>query len=131
MTRDYLTLGDVLAIHADQIETYGGSPGIRDPGQLDAALFRPQTGYYADVIAEAAALWESLSQNHPFVDGNKRTAFAAMFTFLAINGVEITADADQAWAFVSRLYREGDLEFAALDAWLRDNTTLRKGERFS
>ena len=73
--RDYLTLGDVLAIHADQITTYGGAAGIRDPGQLDAALFRPQTGYYADIIAEAAALWESLSQNHPFVDGNKRTAF--------------------------------------------------------
>ena len=54
------------------------------------------------------------------------TAFAAMFTFLAINGVEITADADQAWAFLSRLYREGDLEFAALDAWIRDNTTPRK-----
>ena len=125
MTRDYLTLGDVLAIHADQIETYGGAAGVRDRGQLDAALFRPQTGYYADVIAEAAALWESLSQNHPFVDGNKRTAFAAMFTFLAINGVEITADADRAWAFVGRLYREGALEFAALDAWLRDNTAPR------
>ena len=123
--RDYLTLGDVLAIHADQITTYGGAAGIRDPGQLDAALFRPQTGYYADVIAEAAALWESLSQNHPFVDGNKRTAFAAMFTFLSINGVDVTADADQAWAFVSRLYEEGDIDFAALDAWLRDNSTDR------
>ena len=129
MTRDYLTLGDILAIHADQIATYGGAAGIRDPGQLDAALFRPQTGYYADAIAEAAALWESLSQNHPFVDGNKRTAFAAMFTFLAINGVEITADADRAWAFVSRLYREGGLEFTALDAWLRDNTAPRSEER--
>ena len=123
--RDYLTLGDVLAIHADQITTYGGAAGIRDPGQLDAALFRPQTGYYADIIAEAAALWESLSQNHPFVDGNKRTAFAAMFTFLSINGVDITADADQAWAFLSRLYQEGGLDFATLDAWLRDNTTPR------
>lgn len=125
MTRDYLTLGDVLAIHADQIATYGGVGSIRDPGQLDAALFRPQTGYYADVIAEAAALWESLSQNHPFVDGNKRTAFAAMFTFLYINGIEITADADRAWAFVSGLYQDGDFNFAALDAWLRDNATPR------
>ena len=124
--RDYLTLGDVLAIHADQIATYGGASGIRDPGQLDAALFRPQTGYYADIIAEAAALWESLSQNHPFVDGNKRTAFAAMFTFLSINDVEITADADRAWTLLSRLYEEGDLEFAALDTWLRDNTAPRK-----
>lgn len=123
--RDYLTLADVLAIHADQITTYGGATGIRDPGQLDAALFRPQTGHYADIIAEAAALWESLSQNHPFVDGKKRTAFASMFTFLSINGIDISGDADQAWAFVSRLYRENDFNFAALDAWLRDNTTAR------
>jgi len=73
MTTVYLTVAEVLAIHDDQIERYGGSPGVRDMGQLEAALFRPQTGYYPDLIAEAAALWESLSQNHPFVDGNKRT----------------------------------------------------------
>ena len=122
MTRDYLTLADVLAIHADQIATYGGAAGVRDPGQLEAALFRPQSGYYADAIAEAAALWESLSQNHPFVDGNKRTAFAATFTFLAINGIEVTAGADEAWGFLSRLYERHELTFAALDPWLRDNT---------
>ena len=122
MTRDYLTVADVLAIHADQIATYGGAEGVRDPGQLEAALFRPQSGYYADVISEAAALWESLSQNHPFVDGNKRTAFAATFTFLAINGVELTAGADEAWTFLSRLYDRRKLTFDALDAWLRANT---------
>ena len=92
--RDYLTVADVHAIHADQIETYGGADGVKDFGQLEAALFRPLSGYYEDAIAEAAALWESLSQNHPFVDGNKRTAFAAMFTFLAINGVDLEVDAD-------------------------------------
>ena len=92
--RDYLTRADVLAIHADQIATYGGAGGLRDPGQLEAALFRPQSGYYEDEIAEAAALWESLSQNHPFVDGNKRTAFASAYTFLAINGIEVTAEID-------------------------------------
>ncbi|OYV67429.1 MAG: death-on-curing protein, partial [Acidiphilium sp. 21-66-27] len=74
---DYLTVIEVLAIHADQIERYGGVHGVRDPGQLEAALYRPRTGYYADLIDEAAALWESLAQNHPFIDGNKRTAFAA------------------------------------------------------
>ena len=57
---DYLTVIDVLAIHTDQIERYGGSHGIRDPGLLEAALYRPQTGYYEDLIAEAAALWESM-----------------------------------------------------------------------
>lgn len=122
MTRDYLTVADVLAMHADQIATYGGSDGLRDPGQLEAALFRPQSRYYEDVIAEAAALWESLSQNHPFVDGNKRTAFASMYTFLAINGVEITADADGTWAFMSGLYETGGFRFDALETWLRANT---------
>lgn len=122
MTRDFLTLADVPAIHADQIDTYGGSDGIRDPGQLEAALFRPQSGYYADVIAEAAALWESLSQNHPFVDGNKRAAFASTFTFLAINGVEITANADETWKFLAGLYERGGVRFDALEGRLRTNT---------
>lgn len=94
------TWAEIEAIHADRIARYGGSPGLRDPGQLDAARHRPQTGYDADVIAEAAALWESLSQNHPFVDGNKRTALAATYTFLAINGVRMTANADELWAFL-------------------------------
>ena len=122
MTRDYLTLADVLAIQADQIAVYGGAEGVRDLGQLEAALFRPQSGYYPDLIAEAAALWESLSQNHPFVDGNKRTAFAATFTFLAINSMDLTADADEVWAFLSRLYDRNEFAFDPLDAWLRDHT---------
>jgi len=116
---DYLTIADILAIHADQIARYGGSDGLRDPGQLEAAVFRPQTGYYADLIAEAAALWESLSENHPFVDGNKRTAFAAMVTFLAIHGATLTADADEAWRFLSGLYGSSGPRFSALDSWLR------------
>src|SRR5260370_335704 len=69
---DYLTVAEVLVMHADQIERYGGSPGVRDQGLLEAALYRPQTGYYADLIEEAAALWESLAPNQSFLDGNKR-----------------------------------------------------------
>jgi death-on-curing family protein len=79
---DYLTLAEVLAIHLDQIERYGGTHGVRDPGLLESALFRPQTGYYADLVEQAAALWESMSQHHPFLDGNKRTAFAVTTRFL-------------------------------------------------
>ena len=119
---DYLTPADVLAMHNDQIARYGGGEGLRDPGQLEAALFRPQTGYYPDVLAQAAALWESLSQNHAFVDGNKRTAFAAMSTFLLINDVMLTADAHDTWVFMSRLYETGGFRFEALDIWLRPNT---------
>jgi len=119
---DYLTLADVLTMHADQIERYGGLAGIRDRGQLESAVSRPQIGYYPDLIAEAAALWESLSQNHPFIDGNKRTAFAAMFTFLAINSVELIADADDVWTFLSGLYERGEFRFDHLEHWLRQHT---------
>lgn len=123
---DYLTVVEVLAIHDDLVERYGGAPGVRDLGQLEAALFRPQTGYYDDEIAQAAALWESLSQNHAFVDGNKRVAFAAMFSFLVINGVSLTAAAEEVWTFVSVLYESQRFRFEALDGWLRLHTEQRK-----
>ena len=116
---DYLTVAEVLAMHADQIERYGGSHGVRDLGLLEAALFRPQTGYYADLIEEAAALWESMSQNHPFIDGNKRTAFAATYTFLAINGARLTADAQETEDFVLGLYEGNQFTFDKLVPWLR------------
>ena len=81
-------MADVLGMHAVLMHRYGGAPGVRDPGALEAALFRPQTGYYEDIVVEAAALLESLAVNHPypFVDGNKRIAFAAADVFLRING---------------------------------------------
>ena len=120
---DYLTIVDVLAIHTDQIERYGGSHGLRDPGMLEAALYRPQTGYYEDVISQGAALWESLSQNHPFIDGNKRTSFACTYTFLAINGVQIIASADETYNFLSNLYETNALALEVLEGWLRENTT--------
>lgn len=121
---DYLTVPDVLAMHADQLERYGGSRGVRDHGLLESALYRPQTGYYADLVEEAAALWESLAQNHPFIDGNKRTAFAAAYTFLAINGAQLTASADEAHAFISGLYAERAFSFDKLVPWLRSHVTL-------
>ena len=86
-------------------------------------MFRPQTGYYADLIEEAAALWESLSQNHPFIDGNKRVAFAAAYTFLAINGVRITADADNTYTFIIDLYERGEFDFIHLTTWLQANAS--------
>ena len=112
-------MADVLAMHTDQIERYGGSHGVRDSGLLEAALYRPQTGYYADLIEEAAALWESLAQNHAFIDGNKRTAFAATYTFLAINGARFTADAEETYDFVAALYEVNQFRFDKLVPWLR------------
>jgi len=119
---EFLTLAEVLAIHRDQIERYGGSDGVRDPGQLEAALFRPQTGYYSDPFEEAAALWESLAQNHPFIDGNKRTAFAATYTFLAINGMRISSNAETIYDFIAGLYQTDSFAFDQILAWLRANT---------
>ena len=89
---------------------------------MEAALFRPQTGYYQSLIDEAAALWESLSQNHPFVDGNKRTAFASTYVFLLINVGRVVAREEDAQASALGLYEAGQFEFENLRAWLSENT---------
>lgn len=117
----YLTLQEVLDIHDTQLARFGGAAGVRDPGQLESALFRPQTGYYADLIAEAAALWESLSQNHPFIDGNKRTAFASMHVFLIINGYRLQTTVAETMPFVTGLYDMHGFRFEALEPWLREH----------
>jgi death-on-curing protein len=118
---DYLTMAEVVAIHDDLIERYGGAGGLRDAGALDAALFRPQSGYYKDIIQEAAALWESLGQNHPFIDGNKRTAFATAFTFLRVNGLSIESKPLQIFQFIDGLYQANSFRLEHLDRWLREH----------
>lgn len=122
MSREYLNARDVMELHAALIDRLGGAHGLRDPGQLDAALHRPQSGYYRDAIEEAAALWESLSQNHPFVDGNKRTALDVMHVFLELNGIELTATTESLFGFVVPLYDERRFCFEELEPWLRANT---------
>jgi death-on-curing protein len=120
---DYLTVVEVLAIHDDQIDHYCGSAGMRDRGSLEAALYRRQTGYYADLFEEAATLWESLAQNRAFIDGNKRTTFAVTYTFLAVNGARITAKADATYAFIIGLHEADTFEFGQLADWLRADVT--------
>jgi len=108
----YLEVADVLAFHDLQLRRYGGAPGIRDMGLVEAALFRPQTGYYKDIIEQAAALWESFLMNHPFVDGNKRTAFAVTDVFLRVNGIRIVSNSKQTGDFLYGLFdgQEGCLK---------------------
>lgn len=125
MSRDYLTVEDVLAIHQEQIDHYGGAHGLRDQKGLESAVGRLQSGYYENLLDEAAALWESLSQNHPFIDGNKRTAFSAMNRFLGLNGMRIAADADKTFAFIMDAFARRDMTFATLRAWLAENTAER------
>lgn len=91
-------------------------------GLLESALLRPQTGYYADLIEEAAALWESLAMNHPFVDGNKRVAYAVLELFLQSNGLDILPDNQMIENFIYSNLEAGSFRKDVLDGWLRENT---------
>ena len=121
--RVYLTVAEVLAIHHRQIEHYGGIQGFRDQGALEAAVFRPQMGYYANLAEEAVALMESLANNHPFVDGNKRVAFDATHTFLLVNGFTIVADPAETYVFVIDSIAQGRFRFPFILDWI--NAHLR------
>jgi death-on-curing protein len=119
VAHDYLTVADVLGMHTVLMQRYGGALGVRDPGALEAALFRPQTGYYEDLVAEAAALLESLAINHPFVDGNKRIAFAATDVFLRVNGWRLRGAPMQIYAEMMAMFESGTFDIAHLEPWLR------------
>ncbi len=121
----YLTLDEAIFIQAELIKATGGADGIRDAGLVEAALLRPQTGYYADLIEEAAALWESLAMNHGFVDGNKRIAYACLEIFLEANGHQITASNKEIERFIYSNLEGGTFNKDVLDSWLRRNTTTR------
>ena len=117
--RDYLTIADALDLHGRLIERHGGAHGVRDMGALESALFRPQSGYYDDIVWEACALLESLAINHPFVDGNKRIAFAAMYAFLRINGWIIDGDAMKIYRRMIGLFESGKFQLAELETMFR------------
>jgi len=116
----YVTTADALFFHKVLIERYGGATGIRDAGALESALHRPQTGYYDTIVQEAAALLESLVQNHPFVDGNKRTSLLALYTFLGVNGVDFVVPEADAAAMILSL-AAGEVSEESLTRWIRDN----------
>src|SRR5580692_43101 len=116
---EYVTTADALFFHKQLIERYGGAPGLRDAGALESALHRPQTGYYDTIIHEAAALLESLVQIHPFVDGNKRVAFAVVDVFLRINSRAISADSKQIYEFLIERLSNGTFDMEHLVPWLQ------------
>jgi death-on-curing protein len=118
----------VLSIHADQIQAHGGFLGIRDRGLLESALERPRNRIHydpeADLPALAAAYGFGISSNHPFVDGNKRVAFQAMYLFLGLNGFRIEAPEEEVVALILSL-ASGDLDEPALANWLRSRLSPR------
>jgi death on curing protein len=117
----YLTVGEVLQIHHQQIDQYGGTHGLRDQGLLESAVFRPQVGYYSTIAEEAAALMESLANNHPFLDGNKRVAFAVTHTFLLVNGYDLEVKPLPAYEFMMRSIVRGEFRFGPLLEWINNH----------
>jgi len=117
----FLTLDEVLEMHKILIKRYGGATGVRDLGLLESALYRPTTGYYRDLIEMAAAMFESLINNHPFVDGNKRVAFFSTDVFLRINGFKLSVLPDEAYSFLMKLFDTGSCELKNLEPWIREN----------
>ena len=115
------SLAETLELHSRLIERFGGQGGIRDMGLLESALMRPQTGYYETLSLEAAALLQSLAQNHAFIDGNKRIAFATTAIFLRMNGYRLKVDADNGESFLIETVIKKKAEIEAIAEWLEKN----------
>jgi death on curing protein len=122
LNRRYLSVNDVVFIHEELIEAFGGLYGIRDNNGLQAAVMRPQSGYYQNILEEAAALMESLANNHPFIDGNKRIAFFAADIFLRMIGIEIVTDSELAYIHFMSLFDQGNFNYIQLLDWLSAHT---------
>ena len=121
MTHYFPSIDEVIALHDALIDEFGGAHRIRDEGALASAIMRPQMGYYDDLLQEAAALLESLAMNHPFVDGNKRAAFAATDVFLGLNGYFIDCHSLEAHSFFMQLFETNSFRFAELNSWLEEH----------
>jgi death on curing protein len=122
---DFLGLDDVLHIHQDQIERYGGAVGMRDMGLLQSAVAMPAAEFgdrylHEDIFEMAAAYLVHITQNHPFVDGNKRTGAVAAVVFLEMNGIELNADEDKFEDLV-RSVAMGESDKSAVATFLRNN----------
>jgi death-on-curing protein len=120
---EYLSIQQVLDIHAEQLRHHGGANGLRDRGALESALARPAMTFggedlYSDVPAKAAALMHSLGLNHPFVDGNKRVSAHAAILFVLLNGFEPLMSSDDLVA-TTLAVAEGKVEAEALAIWFR------------
>jgi len=123
---NYLTPEQVLFIHSRLVTETGGSHGVRDLGLLESAVARPRATFdgkelYPDLFTKAAALMDSLINNHPFVDGNERTGITAAGLFLRINGWKLNAPLEELETCTLRVATVG-MKVAELALWLRDNT---------
>lgn len=121
MTTRYPSSESIKVLHRFLINTFGGYHGIRDEKALESAIMRPQTGYYDNLLQEAAALMESLGINHPFIDGNKRIAFFTTDAFLRLNGKKVVCDDLEAYEFIIGLFESNSYSFEPLQDWLQEH----------
>ena len=124
----YLTAEQVLFLHSRLAEETGGAHGVRDLSMLLSAIGRPQTTFdgnelYPDVFSKAAALLDSLVRNHPFVDGNKRTAIAAAALFLQINDCRLVVENAEMLRFTLEC-AQARVQFVEITEWFKKNTKL-------
>ena len=127
MTHSYPSIEDVIATHDLLLREHGGAQGLRDEGALASALMRPQIGYYDGLIQEAAAMMESLAMNHPFIDGNKRVAFAVTDAFLRHNGHFIDCGNEEAYALLHASVRVTFIPICELNVWLEEHVKRLPG----
>lgn len=118
----YLSIAEVYQMQHVLIERFGGLHGVRDKNAVEAAVFRPQNGYYNSLEEEAAALMESLGNNHGFIDGNKRIALAATATFLELNGLCLNVDPSDAHDFIDGSMDRHQFRFTQILTWIREQT---------
>ena len=121
---DFLTVAEVYQMQHRLIDIFGGMHGVRDRGAIGAAVFRPQTGYYNSIEEEAAALMESLGNNHGFLDGKKRIAFTAADVFLRRNGFYIEVEASAGYEFITGSMERHEFRFAQIVEWIRQHMRL-------
>lgn len=120
------SLEEALELHRELIHRFGGTAGVRDFGLLESALYRPQTGYYEDMVQMASALMESLALNHPFVDGNKRMAFFLADIFLRMNGWKIKVGSKAGHRFIITTLKTKTSRYAKIEKWLRSHVVSIK-----
>jgi len=118
---DFLTVAEVYRMQHILIDRFGGLHGVRDKTAVEAAIFRPQTGYYGTLEEEAAALMESLGNNHGFIDGNKRIAFTATDVFLRRNGFYLEVNSVASYAFINGSMERHEFRFAQILLWIRQH----------
>jgi death-on-curing protein len=124
--KKYITKEEVIFIHRNLIDEFGGLHGIRDNNSLESSVIRPQSGYYNDIYEEASALMESLASNHSFIDGNKRISFFATDVFLRMNGYFIDCETKDAYKFYIENLENNSFHFENILNWLKENIRLLK-----